>query len=553
MNLPAEPETPYAFAVPTDVRVPATRLEAEIARTTGSVAVSSTALHTPGAEASGRRFVTLAPGQSLSWPTPVAADGVVVRYSYPDSADGSGVDGLLELEVDGRAVANLPVSSRYSWAYGTPAWGSTDVWSAGPSAGSPRHFWDEVSLRLASPITPGTMLAILNPATSVHPVLIDFVELEPVPAPLVAPPGSLSFADFSPAADGATDDTQKLAQALGEAVKQKRVLFVPPGRYFIGSVEMREGTLQGAGMWHTHFTGPRAQIRFTGGRVTVADFALFGETTKRNDQSDEGNAFAGRPADESRVERIWVEHVKCAFWVANAGEPRGPNRLRITGCRFRNLMADAVNFCNGTTDSMVDNTEVRNSGDDSLAAWSPAKGGPAGARNTFAHNSIQSPWVASGIALYGGGPFRVIGNRVTDTVTTGSGIYVSANFGAHPFRGLVDIADNVLVRCGAHESDWGGPTGAFRLLAADQDMTNAEFLFRHNTVSAPLESAVSIQGPHRIGGVRFDDLRIDDALVGIDVRPGAHGAASFIHSNADQCAAPFRNSEPHLFRLSSTR
>jgi hypothetical protein len=544
----ANAKLPYAFELPTALPRSSTLLEAESGKTTGSVSAASTALHTPGAEASGRRFVSLAPGQSVAWQSSVAANGVVVRFSFPDSAAGSGADGTLEVRVNERAVATLPVTSRYSWDYGMPAWGSSDVWASEPRRALPRHFWDESSLVLPAALAAGGSLALVNPAASGQTVLIDFVELETVRPPQTAPAGSLSFADYQPAADGVSDDTAKLERALGDAAQQKRTLYVPAGKYAIGPVEMSEGTLQGAGFWHTRFVGPRAQLHFTGGTVRVADFAIFGQTTHRNDKSDEGNGFSGRPGDGSVLERIWVEHMKCAFWVAKGGEEQGPTRLRITECRFRNLMADAVNFCNGTSNSMVDNTEVRNSGDDSLAAWSPQHGGPAGGHNTFAHNRIQSPWVASGIALYGGGPFRVVGNAVSDTVTTGSGIYVAAAFDAHPFTGLVEVTNNTLLRCGAHESDMGGPTGAFRVLASDRDMTNASFQFKNNTVLAPLESAVSLQGFKRMTGVKFDGLTTQGAALIADVRPGARGGAEF--DAVTPSGGAFRNPDPENFVLS---
>lgn len=543
-------EQPYTYDVPEALPSTTTVLEAEAGQTTGSASAFSTALHTPGAEASGRRHVALAPGQSVSWSAPVSADGVVVRYSYPDSTDGSGLEGKLELHADGLSEAALAIDSHFSWDYGQPAWGSSDVWSSDPKRRLPRHFWDEASLRFEHAFAAGATLRVGNPANSGQTVLIDFIELETVPAPLSAPAGSLSFAEYQPSADGSTDDGPKLERALADAAQQKRTLYVPAGKYAIGSVQMSEGTLQGAGMWHTRFVGKEAQIRFTGERVTVADFALFGETATRNDKSDVGNGFTGHPGANSRIERIWVEHMKCAFWVANAGETQGPSGLRITGCRFRNLMADAVNLCNGTRDSMVDNTQVRNSGDDSLAAWSPAHNGPPGGHNTFAHNNIQSPWVASGIALYGGGPFRVLGNTVRDTVTTGSGIYVAASFDAHPFTGLVEVADNHLERCGAHESDPGGPTGAIRLLAGDRDMTFARFLFRKNRVVAPLESAVSVQGPRRITELHVEGLLVEGAPLLADVRPDAKGDAVF--SGIEARSGPLgsvRDASKGLFEL----
>jgi hypothetical protein len=541
---------PYAYEVPAAVKRATTVLEAEDGTTTGKVNAFGTKLHTPAAEASGRRFVWLGPEQSVSWRTRNAADGLVVRVSFPDSADGRGAEGELEVNVDGRAVSTLQVTSRFSWDYGKPNWGSTDVWSSEPRRGLPRHFWDEASVKLPAAIPVGATLALVNHGSAPQQVAIDFVELEMVAPPIAAPAGSLSFADYKPAADGVTDDTQKLERALADAAAKQRTLYVPAGTYLIASAQLSEGTVQGAGMWHTRFTGPRAQLNFTGGTAHVADLAIFGETATRNDKSDEGNAFTGRPGDGSSLERVWVEHMKCAFWVAKGGEERGPTKLRITQCRFRNLMADAVNLCNGTTESMVDNTEVRNSGDDSLAAWSPIHGGPPGGHNTFAHNLIQSPWVANGIALYGGGPFRVVGNTVRDTVTTGSGIYVAAAFDAHPFAGVVSVSGNTLVRCGAHESDMGGPTGAFRVLASDRDLTGAELHFENNTVRAPLESAVSIQGPHRITGLHFEGLVTENAALSVDVRPDARGEAfcTGVSGNANNPPA-YHNPDPNRFSL----
>jgi hypothetical protein len=549
-SAPVDVTAPYSLPLPARRDVGLLRLEAETSQANAS-STASTTLHAAGAEASGRRYASLAPGQSITWHAPAAADSVVVRFSFPDSADGSGRDGTLELQIDGRPSGALPVTSRYSWDYGKPAWGSTDVWSSEPRRGLPRHFWDETSLKLPAPFTANATLTLVNPSASTQTVLIDFIELEAVPAPLPLPEHALSFADYAPAADGVTDDTQKLEQALADAAQQKRTLFVPAGKYRINSVRLSEGTLQGAGMWHTRFVGPHAQLHFMGGTASVSDLAIFGETSHRNDKSDVGNAFTGRPGDGTTIARVWVEHMKCAFWVDRAGEQQGPTRLRITECRFRDLMADAVNFCNGTRDSMVDNSEIRNSGDDSLAAWSPRHGGPPGGHNTFAHNVIASPWVANGIALYGGGPFRVVGNTVSDTVTTGSGIYVSANFDAHGFQGLIDVSDNALIRAGAHESDMGGPTGAIRVLAAEGDMTGAQFLFRNNTVTDPLESAVSIQGPHAITGLQVDGLQVAGAPLLVDVRPGARGEAAFSHVTARGAnAGAVRGADSALFKLS---
>jgi len=507
--------------------------------------LASTYLHTQGAEASGRRYVTLAPGEAVSWTVPIACDALVVRYSFPDAVAGGGQDGTLEV-LTGTTVVPVPVTSRLTWEYGAPSWGATDVWNQPPSAGNPRHFWDEVSLVLPTLVSQGSTLSLRNPSGAVHPVLIDLIDFERLPPPVSPPLGSLSFADFAPAADGVTDDTAKLQAALNAA--GSRVLYLPEGTYRIGPVALGVVTVQGAGLWRTRLVGPRSQLRFTGGTARVSDLAIFGETTTRNDLSDAENALAGNPGPGSLVERVWVEHKKCAFWVGGWNNPVGPTGLRITACRFRNLMADAVNLCSGTTQSVVDNTLVRGTGDDGLAAWSPQTGGPPGGANTFAHNLVQAPWVASGVSLYGGGPFRVVANTVEDTVTTGSGLFFASAFSSWPFTGTVEVTGNRLVRAGAHESDWGGPTGAIRILAAQAPLTGGNFVFQDNEVESPVASAVSIQGPWDTGALNFDGLTVDAAPLIADVRPQAKGRASFVRVKATTSGG-WWNATPSTFTL----
>ncbi len=528
--MPVSDDTSGFSNVPAAVAVPYSEQEAEDGTTTGTVSTATDTLYTAGAEASGRRYVTLSPGQSVSWTAP-ACNSVVVRFSYPNAAGGGGLDGTLDVLVDGAAAGTLAVTSRYSWVYGTPAWGSSNVWSADPSQGSARHFWDEANVRLSSPVTAGSTVAVRNPTSSGQTVLIDLVDFETVPAAVAEPSGSLSFASYSPDSTGSTDVTAQLSSALSAAAAQNKTLYVPEGTYRIGSVTLGSVTVQGAGMWRTRFvsasSGQGAQFRFGGGTATVSDLALFGNTNVRNDLSDAGNGLAGTPASGSVVRRLWIEHMKCAWWFGVWQNATGPTGIRITECRFRDTMADGVNLCSGTTDTTVDNCQVRGTGDDGLAAWSPQTGGPVGGNDLFADNLVQCPWVASGISLYGGGPFEVVGNMVKDTVTSGSGLYVSANFGAYPFTGSVTLKNNTLVRCGALQSDPGGPTGAIRVLAGDADMTAATFLFADNMVVSPVDSAMSIQGPHRVTNLTVRGLSVSGASVLVHVRPDAQGSATF--------------------------
>jgi hypothetical protein len=525
---PPAPEAP-SRPDPIPFPLPYAELEAESARTDGVVSERSTALYDVAAEASGRRFVTLNHGQRLVLTLPTDADSVVVRFSLPSGKPAS-------LDLEGTALHLTP---RFQGVYGQPKWGSANVWRDPPGRGLQRHFWDEVSARVPL-LKAGAEAALVN--TSSEPVLVDFVDFEKVPAALQAPPGSLSFADFHPDATGTKDVTDLLQKALDQA--KGRPVYIPEGVYRIDAVFLPAVTVQGAGLWRTRFVGPACQFRFAGKTAHLTDLALFGETTTRNDTSDEENAFSGAPGPDSSVERVWVEHKKCAFWVGNWGSKSPVTGLTIVDCRFRDTMADGVNLCSGTTGSTIRGCLVRNTGDDGLAAWSPRAGGPAGGGNVMEGNVVQLPWLASGIALYGGGPFTVSGNLVKDTVTTGSGIFIAASFNAWPFQGAVDVKNNVLVRCGAHESDPGGPTGAIRVLGGDAPLTGAALTFTSNTIVDPLESAVSFQGPQPLGALTFHGLVVNGMSEGtrvVDIRGDASGSAVFTDLNDEAAQGPWRN------------
>src|ERR1039458_6751865 len=93
-------------------------------------------------ESSGQKCVKLAAvGQYVEFAAKATANAIVVRYSLPDSRDGSGFNSTLSLYLNGKLVQKLPVTSRYSWLYGRYPFTNT------PKAGKPRNFYDEVRLK----------------------------------------------------------------------------------------------------------------------------------------------------------------------------------------------------------------------------------------------------------------------------------------------------------------------------------------------------------------------------------------------------------------------
>src|SRR5262249_3343659 len=153
-------------------------------------------------------------------------------------------------------------------------------------------------------------------------------------------------------------------------------------------VQVNGVTVRGAGMWYSTLRGAFARFHLIAGGCKFYDFSIQGETTARDDMAVD-NGFNGGAGVGSRLENIWVEHTKVAFWVG-AGALNVTDSLVITGCRFRDLFADGVNFCNGTSNSEVVNTHLRNTGDDALASWAPAATG-VNTNNVFHFNTVQLP------------------------------------------------------------------------------------------------------------------------------------------------------------------
>ena len=134
--------------------VPWTTYEAENMTTNGTLLGPGYAPFTVQAESSGRQCVELsATGQYVQFTASAPANSIVVRYSVPDSADGTGVDSTISLYRNGTFVQKLAVTSRYSWLYG--AYPFTNV----PSQGSPRNFYDEVR-QLGITINTGDVIRI---------------------------------------------------------------------------------------------------------------------------------------------------------------------------------------------------------------------------------------------------------------------------------------------------------------------------------------------------------------------------------------------------------
>lgn len=508
---PAVPATPEPPAEARGAAVPWVEYEAESASTNGLALEATRAFGQIAAEASGRRAVRLEQtGQYVRFSAARAANALVVRYVIPDAPAGGGITATLSLYVDGVPRQKLSLTSRYAWSYGGESETLND-----PSAGGAHHFFDEARA-LVGDIPAGASVALQKDADDQAAFyVLDLVDLEQVAPPADMPAGFLSIGDCGATPDDASDDGPAIQTCVERAMRQGRGLWIPSGRFESASPTAdRQGIalagleLRGAGMWHSVIHGAFARFHCTGDGCRFADFAILGETTRRDDSVPE-NGFNGGAGHGSRMERVWVEHTKVGWWVGEGA--RNPTEgLVITGSRFRNLFADGVNLCNGASGALVEQSHFRNTGDDAIASWAPAAEGGVNTGNVFRHNTVQVPWRANCFAIYGGRDNRIEDSLCADVVTY-PGVLIAQDFGSHPFSGTTTVRRTRLVRAGGPM--WRQQHGALKIQATKGPVVG--LVVEDIEIDSPTYAGIQIQGPGAVSAASFERVSVD--------RPGTWG------------------------------
>ncbi|WP_420895889.1 glycosyl hydrolase family 28-related protein [[Actinomadura] parvosata] len=352
---------------------------------------------------------------------------------------------------------------------------------------------------------------------------------------------------------GRRDSAGAIEQAIAYAKRKRLKVYLPPGTYQVNRhIIVDDVTITGAGSWYTVVKGREVALPeqapdgsvHTGvgfyGRpaaeggsrnVHLSGFAIEGDVRERID-TDQVNGIGGAMSD-STIDGLHIRHTKAGMWFD------GPmSNLRVTNTIIVDQIADAVNFHTGVTNSSVSNSFIRNSGDDALAMWSEKS---ANAGNTFDHNTVQSPVLANGIAVYGGTDNTISGNLVADPVREGSALQVGSRFGAEPFAGRLDITGNTTVRAGTYELNWNIGLGAIwfyaleRDIAADIRVTGNDFLdTTYNAIM--LVSEWSVKDLYAITNVHFKDLRVDGTGTSV-VSARVKGSATFENVDARNVGA----------------
>ena len=555
--------------------VPFAEQEAENAATNGTIIGPGRSAYTLPAEASGREAVALAPGQYVEFTLPGDANAITVRYSIPDAPNGGGITAPLYVTGDSGLHATMTLTSQYAWLYNLypfsndpnagvlhPDWWITECGcvpqdQTPPYTVStpfrPNHFYDEQRLLLGRTLRAGDKVRLTAPKGSgATPTVIDLLDSQLVGAPRIDIVAANVLA-FGADPTGRRDSADAFDRAIAVARRTHLKVYVPPGTYQVNRhIIVDNVTIEGAGSWYTIIKGHQVDLdqpaadgsvhtgvgfygkdASVGGSTNVhlSGFAIEGDVRERID-TDQVNGVGGAMSD-STLDGLYIHHTKVGMWFD------GPmTNLRITNNVIADQIADGINFHTGVTNSVVSNNFIRNTGDDALAMWSDKT---SDTNDAFDHNTVQTPVLANGIAIYGGADNTVSNNLVADPIREGSAIQVGSRFGAEAFTGHLWITNNTTVRAGTLDLNWNIGLGAIWFYALEKSIdANIEVVgdnFLDNTYNAiMLVSDYGVKDLYSITNVHFKDIKVDGTGTSV-VSARVAGSASFENVDARNVGA----------------
>jgi hypothetical protein len=532
--------------------MPYTTYEAEAGSYTGALVSGGRAWGQLSSEASGRAAVQLkTAGQYVQITTTSAGQGLVLRYSIPDTADGSAYNAGLSLYVNGVKKQDLVLTNKYSWLYGT--WGTeggNKHWSNNPSAtpANPHRFFDEVAVVLDASYPAGTTIRLVRETSNLNfantaSVTVDFLELEPLPARASMPSNFVDITAYGAVPNDGNDDTAAMQAAIAAVTSSggaKAGVWIPAGTFNFDSGTAGPGwngtgtriylpagvSLRGTGIWTSTLQGAFAGVYAKGGNSNLSDLKISAYDSLRDD--DNGVSGAEGNFSNSTINNVWFEHTKVGVWTTQSYSQAGlVNNAAVTNCRIRDTWADGLNFHYGTSNSKASNNVFRNTGDDGMAMWSDTN---LDTGNTFQNNTVQLPGLANGVAIYGGKDNVVKANLIVDTVDNGAGIQIGTNFTPPSITGTLDISGNKLVRTGSWHHDYAYGIGAIweYWVGSSGKIASPVITLNNNLIQDSTYAAVLIEEASTGASVTHTGTQIvTTGTYGVEIRSTAAGAATF--------------------------
>ena len=462
-------------------------------------------------QASRQSYVDLpSSGSYAEWTVSTTGRGVTMRFTMPDSGDGQGLNGSLDVYVNGTKVKTVDLTSYYMYQYfsgGNPS----DTNDGGPAC----FAFDEVHFLLDKPLKSGDRIRIQSSGASGLDYGVDFLEIEDVPDEIDCPAGAVNVCDYGAVPDDGKDDVNAFEAAVKAADAGSKIVYIPAGTYHLSriwNIYCSDLKITGAGIWYTNlkFTNPN---RFGGGisggngsnggtddyctNLEFCNMYINSSLRSRYNQEAVYKCFMDVFAGGSVIHDIWEDHFECGFWLGDYNGKMGySDGLKIINCRIRNNLADGVNFCQGTSNAVVYNCNMRNNGDDGLAMWNNNyMNAKDESNNIFCYNTIDFIWRAGGIAIYGGTGHKIYNNYLCDMFMA-AGIHLNTTFPGYAFNNNQGISfdNNILVRCGTNNDSWHSDDAAIDLV---QNVKNITF---NNTqiYDSPFDAIRILNGPTNI-------------------------------------------------------
>jgi hypothetical protein len=544
------------------------------------------AAYTLAGEASGRDAVRLDRGEYVEFTLTRSTNAITVRYSVPDAPRGGGITSPLDVAVDGKRADRMTLTSEYAWLYADypfsndpqSDWLHPDWWR--PPAETqdkphrPNHFYDEQRLLLGKTYRAGDTLRLTVPSGAAADwTVIDLLDYEHVAKPAEKPAHAVPVTRFGADRKGRRDSSAAFDSAIAYARRygarhdRRAVVWIPEGTFKVTRhIVVDDVAVVGAGSWHSVVTGPATPLENPdpdpecpacepsrtdsvgfygkwaedGGseNVRLADFAIVGEISERVD-TDEVNGIGGALSD-SVVEGLYIQHTKVGIWLDGPGHD-----LLVRGNVIVDQMADGINIRKGWRGVRATNNFFRNTGDDAMAMWSNVEHDVG---NRFDHNTIQTPVLANGIAIYGGQDNVVSDNLVADPVREGSALHAGYRHASTDFRGDLTFARNTTVRAGTRELNWDIGLGAIWFYALEGHMggdgvtfhvLDSDFLdVSYNAIQ--FISDWPVKDKYGIENVTVKDVRVDGTGTNV-LNARAFGSATVENVDARNVGQRFDN------------
>ncbi|MEC3908649.1 hypothetical protein VOI54_16595 [Tamlana sp. 2201CG12-4] len=439
-------------------------------------------------EASERKYIAL-PGQGayVQWRIQDQVNGITLRFTMPDSPDGTGLQGMLALYINDIFISNISLSSYYSWQYFYKNGGTDNEPHNDPSVGNPRMRFDEMNWVLPSVLESGDIIKLQKNLDDGIEYGIDFIEAELVPDKIEKPIGYIDVteAPFNAIPNDNIDDFRAFSDAISYANANNVNIYIPEGEFYLSNqiqLDQDNRSILGAGIWYTklHFTEKPTNNRYggiysSGSNMHISNFSMSSAVNYRGAY----RAFGQHWGKNSIIEDIWITHFSVGFWVADykTKQHNTADGLIVRNCRIRNTYADGLNFAKGSSNCILEHSNIRNTGDDAMASWSSnvdAVGPNTG--NIFRFNTVENTCRAAGLGIFGGRQ-HVAHHCIISDSFAGPGIRVNSTFEAHPFAtdSDVNIHDITVERCGTRDNIWGNKLGALDLNVRFYDVNNIRF------------------------------------------------------------------------------